>query len=396
MQTKQKGLTPKLVKTLYHDVDHQRLGNQLSREHRSSVVTSATDDNKSLTYGEIHPESFLQILGLAVKNLPVGTTIRFCDLGSGTGKAVLTAALSSFRFLKVLGIEIVPGLHELALSARDTLLSALTNDMNRQSVVSSSAQPVLLRKNTISGLSTSELVDRMVAIIVESGCPTVSIEDIGNKLVKQMGHKTYTATLKPFGKLSRCIAQQQDRFIVLDDGMVSLIAVDTVVATSASVEETPEDTLAKDSSSSSSSSSSITVTLEESLSVSDTLSSVFQQHPGSAKTYYTSLPEIEFLCGDIFESVRWQKDYNIVYTASLLFSDEMMERLLVCVRGLSPPAVFITLKPLPLDASDKAFIRLFEDSFFKMSWQLAKVYFYIISPSPPSASSSTAGEKSIS
>ena len=386
MNQKQKGLTPKLVKTLYHDVDHQRLGNQFSRQHRNSMITTTdnNEDTKSLTYGEIHPESFVQMLELAIKNLPIGTPLRFCDLGSGTRKAVLSAALcGSFGFIKVMGIEIVPALDELAHSARDTLLSALTDGMNnRQFVVSNSAKPV---RKIVSGVSTSEFLNRIVTIIIDCGSPTVSIEDIGNKLVQQMGHKTYTATLKPFGKLSRCIAQQLDRFVVLDDGMVSLVAVDIASTTA---EETSETTLTTQSDCNN---NPTTITSEEplsSLSVSDTLSSIFQQHSGSAKTYHTLLPEIEFLCGDIFDSVKWQNDYNIVYTASLLFSEEMMERLLVCVRGLSPPAVFITLKPLPLSASDKQFIRLFEDSFFKMSWQLAKVYFYLIS-------SPTAGEKSI-
>ena len=409
MQNEQRVLTPKVIKTLYHDVDHSRLGNQLSRQHRSSVVTSDKDEDKSLTYGEIDPVSFLQILDLAVRNLPKGTVVQFCDLGSGTGKAVLTAALSSFGFVKVMGIEIVPGLHELAVSSRDTLLSAITNDinMNRQSIVANNVKPTQKEKRTsaISSLSSSELVDRITTILIDSGSPTVSIEDIGNKLVKMLGHKTYTASLKPFGKLSRCIAQQVDRFIMLDDGMMALIAVETVVTTNTTGEETSENTLSVDSSNSAiaipaeepidtsttdSSNSATTIPAEEPIGycVFDTLSSVFQQHPGSAKTYHTLLPEIEFLCGDIFDSIKWQKDCNIVYTASLLFTEEMMDRLLVCVRGLTPPAVFITLKPLPLIASDKEFIHLFEESFFKMSWQLAKVYFYIIS-------FASAGEKSI-
>jgi trans-aconitate methyltransferase len=64
---------------------------------------------QSTTYGEVVPESFAELVAAAE---PAEGEV-FIDLGSGTGKATFMAALS-FPFSRVLGVELLPGLGELA------------------------------------------------------------------------------------------------------------------------------------------------------------------------------------------------------------------------------------------------------------------------------------------
>ncbi|MBI2051348.1 SAM-dependent methyltransferase [Candidatus Roizmanbacteria bacterium] len=65
--------------------------------------------DRGLTYGEIVPDSFFTIL----KEVEPKDGEMFYDLGSGTGKAVILAALL-FNFSKAVGIEIVEDLHHTA------------------------------------------------------------------------------------------------------------------------------------------------------------------------------------------------------------------------------------------------------------------------------------------
>jgi len=67
--------------------------------------------DRNLTYGEIDFEGFFQILydvpGIVERQV-------FYDLGSGVGKAVIAAALLG-NFKEVVGIELLPPLHEQAI-----------------------------------------------------------------------------------------------------------------------------------------------------------------------------------------------------------------------------------------------------------------------------------------
>jgi hypothetical protein len=135
------------------------------------------------------------------------------------------------------------------------------------------------------------------------------------------------------------------------------------------------------------------------------------QAPSFQKTMLP-LPSIEFVCGDVFE-VEWWHTADVVYAASLLFSDRMMERLTARVRLMKQGAWCISLMPLLLDrmpgVPSSASVRavgadsesldeseqskqeiavqsslvyrmpvLKHASFFKMSWQMAMVYIYQI------------------
>lgn len=91
-----------LLKTLYRGV-HAK-ATSLRERKRLSLQEDA------FIYGEI---DFLSFIFILEKVKPQGDEI-FYDLGSGAGKAVFAAALA-FPFLKVYGIELLPGLHKIAM-----------------------------------------------------------------------------------------------------------------------------------------------------------------------------------------------------------------------------------------------------------------------------------------
>ncbi len=94
-------LVKKIFDGLYAEVD----GYSLSALARGKLNYS----DKTLTYGEVIPESFYKILS---ETQPKKGEI-FYDLGSGTGKAVFLAALF-FDFSRSVGIEILEDLHQAA------------------------------------------------------------------------------------------------------------------------------------------------------------------------------------------------------------------------------------------------------------------------------------------
>jgi hypothetical protein len=78
------------------------------------VSSKDTANNKGLTYGEVKFSGFSDVLSHML--LPLcqeGISRSFVDLGSGTGQALLVAALSGL-FSRTLGMELVPGLHDIA------------------------------------------------------------------------------------------------------------------------------------------------------------------------------------------------------------------------------------------------------------------------------------------
>lgn len=71
----------------------------------------------SLTYGEIDYGSFYKILtSIIVVDNSKPSTLTFYDLGSGTGKAVITAAMSQDCFSTSIGIEILESLHNQGIN----------------------------------------------------------------------------------------------------------------------------------------------------------------------------------------------------------------------------------------------------------------------------------------
>lgn len=92
---------------LYEGVE----GYPLSHQARNRLGT----EDRSLTYGEVMAEGFLEVLDKAAPR--AGET--FYDLGSGTGRAVFLAAMAH-PFGRLVGIEFLDTLHQaaVAVSAR--------------------------------------------------------------------------------------------------------------------------------------------------------------------------------------------------------------------------------------------------------------------------------------
>lgn len=103
-----------------------------------------------------------------------------------------------------------------------------------------------------------------------------------------------------------------------------------------------------------------------------------QHSPGGRRILSENLAAIQLDTGDIF-SLDWWSSADVVYCASLLFSENMMTTLSERVQRMRPGAWFITLKPLsPLTSSGEQSTEavLVSDSFYKMSWGMARVYLY--------------------
>jgi SAM-dependent methyltransferase len=90
---------------LYEKVE----GYPLSHQERNRLAT----EDSSLIYGEVIPEGFLEVL--AQTEPAAGET--FYDLGSGTGRAVLLAAMA-YPFARLVGIEFLQALHDAAEGVR--------------------------------------------------------------------------------------------------------------------------------------------------------------------------------------------------------------------------------------------------------------------------------------
>ena len=79
--------------------------------HHDKYVSGV--DGVSLVYGEVVFTSLARILALHWKNLAPGEGV-FIDIGSGVGKGVFSAMMCH-QFKKLIGVEILKGLHESAI-----------------------------------------------------------------------------------------------------------------------------------------------------------------------------------------------------------------------------------------------------------------------------------------
>lgn len=95
----------RMMHSIYTDCPLE-LAKALSKSERGSST------NKSLIYGEVDFDSFAKIL----RGLPVNTG-KFCDLGSGSGRAVFIARILH-DFDECVGVEILHNLHRASASLR--------------------------------------------------------------------------------------------------------------------------------------------------------------------------------------------------------------------------------------------------------------------------------------
>lgn len=90
-------------------------GRQIAEEGKMEL---GREDDDELAYGEVELLSFWEMLRELVAPQPGET---FLDLGSGTGRAVIAAALGLPTLNRCLGIELVPSLHQAAIHVTDCI-----------------------------------------------------------------------------------------------------------------------------------------------------------------------------------------------------------------------------------------------------------------------------------
>ena len=303
----------KLLRLLYKGVH----GMEASRKYRQVLKQ---DDNVALTYGEIVPESFIQILDRCRNDSSGGV---FVDLGCGAGKALFCAALSSQSFDRVLVSEVV----------------AAANSNDR------------------------------------------TIDMISNRVCQSLGHKLYKASIKPHKTFQRFLLHYPSVFRCADN-IILLVRDETNLSSSAvqvcddSNADMCDKTAAMD------------VQEDEDSSRDRSRTEAIRQVLRDAvkKKTMTYLPAVEVLSGDMF-SFDWWRYADVVYAASLLFTDSMMLLLSQQARRLKVGSWIITLKPLLLDRDyiedsaaeehhQPSILILRYNEYFKMSWRMADVYFY--------------------
>ncbi len=99
----------RVVHSVFSEVFHGVEGGSISQQERGSKKLNGSE----FTYGEIELVHFLPLLKFASKK-DGGV---FWDLGCGTGKALVAAALSEVGFNKICGVEYLEGLHQTTLTS---------------------------------------------------------------------------------------------------------------------------------------------------------------------------------------------------------------------------------------------------------------------------------------
>lgn len=372
-----KDISFQLIKYLYRGVN----GNSLSRKGKERVSNPAC---KSLTYGEIVPQSFAQILELIrknniiVDNLPSGV---FVDLGCGLGRAVMCAALSSTDFERCWGIELLSDLTDAALDAQCKLNEWLDGSIQLPSCPSPAETHT--KEN-------DKVIDKIASLLSAAPDHKQSAEVLANVICAELGHKTFKNTLKKYNtkKFTSLLKLFPELFTVtellsdVEVGLIEQVAAEASDSTEQEVEPAEEEDEEKADSKQLSAKE-----IEMMHHIRNKVAGpggIFSSPPSPFP-----LAAIEFTCGDIFE-IDWWSVASVVYCASLLFTDDMMERLSLLVCKMNTRSWFVSLKPLAQDI-DSLLLRvddaavlyprrytLFHESFFKMSWQMAKVYIYQI------------------
>ena len=329
----------------------------LSHENRAPSEVS----EKSLTYGEVVHSSFVQILEFVRKSAGLPTGATFVDLGCGTGKAVVIAALSTMSFSKVWGIELLEPLATCAARIIEQLKQDLVPTEIPRIVPMPKASKTPKVKD-VAAPNTKDILKLMLDLLLSSPQQMLPCDVVVNSLCKQFGHKAYRTFLKRHGTFKKFILQHGD-ILKIDDNILralSVVTKDEFCDDEAGVEPVAGDEV------------------ESNMMCSGRFSAV--EDLTLYRNAFTPLPhDISIQHGDIFD-IDWFTEANVVYCASLLFSEDMMDTLLNRCLLMNPGSIFISLKPLPrcdggVSASGKRIV-LMSESFYRMSWQMAKVYIY--------------------
>ena len=338
-----------LARLLFRDVRGSRLSNQ---------ARSQRGDDPHLTYGEVVPGSFQQLLlscSALIGSAPPGDRV-FYDLGSGTGKAVLTAALGPHGFRCCRGIELIDSLVEVAVSVRRSLEDAL-GGLTESGEVLGERRTKSLSKAPKRPHDLQTVLNTAQQILADSSMPE---GDLANLLCQRLGAKVFRAAVKTSRSFRDWLGSHPELFRthwVEGKLLVSSVPPHPETGSSKSASETDDIRASVES------------TPKETLIQFELMSSIAYRH------LVATLPLIEFDVGDFLHpGATWYEDADCAYAASLLFSDEIMGQLQMLVERMKPGSVFISLRPLETTGR----LLLVSDSFYQMSWQKSRVYIYSV------------------
>ncbi len=212
------------------------------------------------------------------------------------------------------------------------------------------------------------------------------VDLFANLITKKMGHKVFKVAVKQHKTFAKYLKEKESLFTLSEDGKLV-----TATTSKVNLDDLNEDT--QDTQQQQENQQPETRTLEEgaqvpmnamqdaanSTAAPTTAEDVSPFHLSVSDVKLLSpFPKIRIHNGDMFAQ-DWWKDADVVYAASLLFSEAMMQTLTVQVSWMKSGAWMVSLKPLLLErCADqlKSTVVLRSESFYKMSWQMAKVYIY--------------------
>ena len=189
------------IKRMYSKVRGIEISNNYQRQH--PIDNTSTTKEPSLTYGEVVVSSFISILAFIDNYNKTHSAIAsndrvFVDLGSGTGKAVYIAALTSNSgFTKVWGIELIPDLVNVSILLNDqlnTIIHRLQSSSSSSSssiptppALSSSNNKKMKPKDTISSSELIDIIRLRLTTTVDSISSGSKIDTLANNVVKDIG-----------------------------------------------------------------------------------------------------------------------------------------------------------------------------------------------------------------
>ena len=329
-----------------------------------------------LTYGEVTSQSFQQMLLSAASFINSSTSFGsrvFYDLGSGTGRAVLTAALGPHGFGECFGIELLPALHESAQGLLRRLKETIHMTQEKSSPSFAEAKALRQcrdeRSHGSANSSSSGLLVKVEALLRVNEAMQLSESLLANALCRQLGAKRFKASLLPYKSFHSFLLAYPSMLFV---DMTSKERMVSWVGDSGSPEMTSSGDKANEA---------FVSTVRSEFIHRRSLHGILAASPALSRLQESPL-KVEFSLGDfLVEDCSWWADADCAFAASLLFSDAMMVRLQRQVERMKPGSVFISLKPFNLSSCDNNCVsRLVcvSESFYQMSWQKAIVYMYKI------------------
>jgi SAM-dependent methyltransferase len=351
----------KLHRCLYRGVD----GFSISTAYRT---TSSATNLKALTYGEVNPKSFLQILSYIEQSshhrdstLSTGYEQErrlFVDLGCGVGRACISAALSiDDMFTGIIGIDIVPGLIDQAKIVKDQL-DLHCERLKTIERIDSASLAISASPKSHATASHDELLSCLKDFLSQSNEKRMKMDSLANSLCKMIGHKRFKTAIKPFRGFANYLSTYPQYFRVTSIEVEVIGSIEDIIGSHVADDKNED--------------------VHSAISSKHTINNILRENRETLLQYVLPIPPIDYIVSDIFE-VEWWRDCFVAYAASLLFSDEMMDRLTNQAMNMSTGSWLISLKSLILSTeSRQQRIKLQHQSFFDMSWEMAEVFIYRI------------------